>query len=151
VEQVIRHFRDATFGFWVALPLLVFGFVANLLKLIINLSYLYAHPDVAPVGVDPVTGFVVGLGVIWVAGYLMKGLRERSIWAAIGLAVAMPLLYVLMVEGIVAALVHEQNYFAGHGNESLCIEVLPASAMVIVFGIQALMNYHQRFRRVGSR
>jgi hypothetical protein len=139
---------STNFGLWAGLPIVVFAFMANLLKLIINLTYLYANPDAQIVGIDPVTGFVFGLGMIWVVGYLLKGLQSRSVWAAVGLTAAMPLLYVLMVDGVVAAQLHIQMYFLDNWRQSLVFEVVPACVLVLLFGAQALMNYHQRFRRV---
>ncbi|HUD11258.1 MAG TPA: hypothetical protein VMS08_02515 [Candidatus Saccharimonadia bacterium] len=116
--------------------------------MLINLNYLHSSPDVQIVGIDPVTGFVFGLGMIWVGGYLLNGLRSHSVWAAIGLVVTMPLLYILMVDGLVAAQLHVQTYFADNWQGSLELEVLPACLLVLLYGAQALVNYHQRFRKL---
>ncbi|MDB5178080.1 MAG: hypothetical protein JWN01_23 [Patescibacteria group bacterium] len=145
LHQVLHH---TEFGFWAGVPILVFAVVAALLGLIVNLMYVYAHPNVNIGGVDPVTTFVVGIAMVWVCGYLLRGLRRRSVWAAVGLIVAMPLLYVLTVEGLVTAVAGEQTYFANHWRESLNLEVLPASVLVALYGTQALGVVRERFRRL---
>src|ERR1700683_101085 len=137
------------FGFWLGLPLVGVAIIANVVKLALNLVYWYRHAQVQIPGVDPVTGFAVGLALIWIAGYLLNGVRLRSVWAAMGLAVAMPLLYVVMADGLAAAVVHEQTYFQQHWQQSLGFELAPACVLALVYGLQALANYHQRFRRIG--
>jgi hypothetical protein len=136
------------FGFWAGVPILIFLFAANALKLYVNLRYLYSFPDAQVVGVDPITGFVFGLTVTAAASYMLKGLRTSSVWAAVGLIVTMPLLYVLMVDGLVAAELHIQTYFVDNTIGSFELEVIPACALVVLYGAQALVNYRQRFRKL---
>jgi hypothetical protein len=148
--RVVRRGVDhVNFGFVVGVPLLALALLMNILKLVLNLVYWYQHAEVQIAGVDPVTGFALGLALIWIVGYLLNGARQRSVWAALGLAVAMPLLYVVMVDGLAAAIVHEQTYFEQHWRSSLWIEVAPACVLAMTYGLQALANYHQRFRRLG--
>lgn len=145
VHQLAAH---TNFGFWVGVPVVVFAAVANVFKLALSGAFWFANPDVIEPGVDPVTGFAVGVVLIGACVYLLRGLRARGVWAALGLMVAMPLLYVVMVDGVAAALVHDQMYFAAHPWDSVWLEMVPASVLTVVFGLEALANYHQRFRRV---
>jgi hypothetical protein len=146
--QVRRPWYRDNFGFAVGVVIVVVAAAANVIKLVLNLVYWYMHANVAQTGVDPVTGFALGVGAIAAAGYLLVGLRKRSVWAAVGLMVMMPLLYVQMVDGLVAALAHQQMYFSEQELTSLFVEVLPAAVLALFYGVQALANYQQRFRRL---
>jgi hypothetical protein len=143
--------RSTNFGFWAGLPLVVFGLVANVLKLVINLEYLFTNPSAQVVGVDPITGFAVGLVLLGVVVYLLDGLRHYSIWAAVSLAAVMPLVYMVMVDGLVAAQLHQQMYFFDNIRASFEFELGPACVIVILYGAQAIVNYNQHFRRVKQR
>ncbi len=147
-KVVRRGISSVSFGVVIGWPLVGLAVTVDVVKLIINADYWYRHAQTEIPGVDPVTGFALGLALIWIVGYLLNGLRQRSVWAAMGLTVAMPLLWVVMVDGLAAAIVHQQMYFEQNPVGSLWLEVVPACILAVIYGVQALANYHQRFRRI---
>jgi hypothetical protein len=132
---------------WVALAIATFGAVANIFKLVLNSTYAYSFPEFDTMLIDPVTGFMTGCLVVLMVAVVDRGLIRRSVWAAVLAMVAVPYLYLLMMNGVAAALTQRQSYFVAAGGLcTLLVEVVPASALVVLFGVEALRNYRLKNR-----
>jgi hypothetical protein len=130
---------------WVALVIATFGAVANIFKFVLNSTYAYSYPEFDTMLIDPLTGFMVGWLAVILAGILTRGLIRRSTWAAVLAMVAVPYLYLLMINGVAAALTQRQSYFVASGGVlTFLIEIIPCVLLVLLFGLESLRNYHRQ-------
>jgi hypothetical protein len=59
--------------------------------------------------------------------------------------VAVPYLYLLMLNGVAAALTQRQSYFVASGGVlTLLIEIIPCVLLVLLFGLESLRNYRRQ-------
>jgi hypothetical protein len=119
--------RSASGGTWLAVGLTVVLAVMNLWKLIAGEAYPYGYPDYSAYQMDPWLGFATGVLALMACGVIMAGLLRGDVWPAIAAAVLLPLLYLMTFQATAA---------------------VPAVAMALVFGVQAVSNYRRKFRRL---
>lgn len=148
MKEAVRQFRDATWAGWVALVLTVLAAVANVFKLILNSTYAYGYPDFGAMLVDPLTGFAAGVLVVGLCALLTRGILRRSVWAAVLAMTGMPYLYLVMLDGVAGAIMHQENYFIIHENFILVTQIIPSCFLVLLFGWEALDNYRRKWRRL---
>jgi hypothetical protein len=149
VHRMLHQWLHHTeFGYWLGVALVVFGAATSLLTLTLRLMDMYAHPRVQPTGIDPLTVLMLEVVVLGFIAYLLKGLHRKAVWATLGLVVAVPLAYALVADSLVAAIVSDPAYDLNNWGKSWWLEVVPASGLVVVYGVQALGVARERVRRV---
>ncbi len=132
--------KQATFAARIACGLIFLSIFVDVVKLVLNVSYAIRYPGVENMLVDPLTGFVFDLLVIAVAASLVRHLFIRRVWPALLAAIIMPLLYVLMLDGLAAAITHQESYFSLQTGWLFVVELVPTCSLVSLFGAEAVRN-----------
>lgn len=127
MREPLPPLRSASAATWVALVLTLALAVMNIWKLAAGENYPYGYPDYSAYQVDPWLGFTAGVLALMACGIVIAGLLRRDVWPAVAAAVLLPALYVAAFRAAA---------------------VVPAGAMAVIFGAQAVSNYRRKFRRL---